>query len=197
MSLAQVSWHAARHGACLRSSYAEISRFVRTRHHGITFNRAPSCSRIATRAFASLQAGEDPISPDEKLRKALSDYKESTSIQSWKHLSDDWSTLPEKRAGREVEIAGYLSTRRDVNQKLSFTMLRSINQTLAIQVVSTGNLEGEEAEAHVRIRTLREWTPVVIRGRLLERKQAKNDTFLDMKLITDREISLTSITPLN
>lgn len=119
------------------------------------------------------------------------------SIQSWKHLSDDWSTLPEKRAGREVEIAGYLSTRRDVNQKLSFTMLRSINQTLAIQVVSTGNLEGEEAEAHVRIRTLREWTPVVIRGRLLERKQAKNDTFLDMKLITDREISLTSITPLN
>jgi aspartyl-tRNA synthetase len=116
------------------------------------------------------------------------------SIQSWK---DDWTTLSEKKAGREVQIAGYLSTRRDVNQKLSFTMLRSTNQSLAIQVVSTGNVEGEEAEAHVRIRTLREWTPVVIRGRLLERKQAKNDTFLEMKLITDREISLTSITPLN
>lgn len=116
------------------------------------------------------------------------------SIQSWK---DDWTTLSEKKAGREVQIAGYLSTRRDVNQKLSFTMLRSTNQSLTIQVVSTGNVEGEEAEAHVRIRTLREWTPVVIRGRLLERKQAKNDTFLEMKLITDREISLTSITPLN
>lgn len=76
-------------------------------------------------------------------------------------------------------------------------MLRSKNQTWCIQVVSTGNVEGEEAEAHVRLRTLREWTPVVIRGRLLERKQAKNDTYLGMKLLTDREISLTSVTPLN
>ncbi|KAF3004283.1 hypothetical protein E8E13_008481 [Curvularia kusanoi] len=76
-------------------------------------------------------------------------------------------------------------------------MLRSKNQTWAIQVVSTGNVEGEEAEAHVRLRTLREWTPVVIRGKLLERRQAKTDTFLGMKLVTDREISLTSITPLN
>jgi aspartyl-tRNA synthetase len=78
MSLAQASQRALGHSACLRSSYAEISRFVRTRHHGITFNRAPLCSWIATRSFANLQAGTNSISPDEKLRKALSDYKESS-----------------------------------------------------------------------------------------------------------------------
>ncbi|KAJ4384013.1 aspartate--tRNA ligase msd1 [Didymella sp. IMI 355093] len=121
---------------------------------------------------------------------------------SWKDLDDDWTqlraaNLVHNRAGRDVELCGYLSTRRDVNQKLSFAMLRSKNQSWCIQIVSTGNIEGEEAEAHVRLRTLREWTPVVIRGKLLERKQAKNDTYLGMKMITDREISLSSVTPLN
>ncbi|KAJ8113519.1 hypothetical protein OPT61_g4365 [Boeremia exigua] len=191
--------HVAGRGACLRSSYAEISRFVRTRHDRITFDRVSLCSRTATRSIGSFQPDAQP---EQNIRKALDDFKESTRIQSWKHLDDEWTglrvaDLTQNKAGREVEIAGYLSTRRDVNQKLSFTMLRSKNQTWCIQVVSTGNIEGEEAEAHVRMRTLREWTPVVLRGRLLERKRAKNETFLGMKLIADREIALTGITPLN
>lgn len=126
----------------------------------------------------------------------------TVQLRSWKHLDDAWTelqaaNLTHNRAGRDIEVAGYLGTRRDVNKKLSFAMLRSKNQTCCIQIVSTGNIEGEEAEAHVRLRTIREWTPVLIRGRLLERKQAKDDTYLGMKLINDREISLTSITPLN
>ncbi|KAF1365895.1 hypothetical protein EJ07DRAFT_160975 [Lizonia empirigonia] len=132
----------------------------------------------------------------------LDEFKESIQLRSWKHLDDAWTelqaaNLTHNRAGRDIEVAGYLGTRRDVNKKLSFAMLRSKNQTCCIQIVSTGNIEGEEAEAHVRLRTIREWTPVLIRGRLLERKQAKDDTYLGMKLINDREISLTSITPLN
>jgi aspartyl-tRNA synthetase len=97
--------------------------------------------------------------------------------------------IPHNRPGKEIELAGYLSTRRDVNKKLSFAMLRSKNQSWCIQIVSTGNIEGEEAEAHVRLRTLREWTPVVVRGRLLERKQAKDNTYLGMKLIAHKHHS--------
>lgn len=78
MSLAHASRHAVNHGASLRSSYAEISRFVRTRHHGITLNRAPQCLRIAARSFATLQPGAADLSPEQKLRKTLDDYKESS-----------------------------------------------------------------------------------------------------------------------
>ncbi|KAH6620003.1 aspartyl-tRNA synthetase-like protein [Boeremia exigua] len=201
MSLVHASRHVAGRGACRWSSYAEISRFVRTRPHSITFGRAQLCSRVATRSIASVQPSTQALSPEQKLRNALDDFKAST-LQSWRHLDDEWrvlrsDSLNHKQAGREVEITGYLGTRRDISQKLSFAMLRSKNQTWCIQIVSTGNAEGEEAKAHNRLRTLREWTPVVVRGRLLGRKQADSDTYLGMKMVTDREISLTSITPLN
>jgi aspartyl-tRNA synthetase len=97
----------------------------------------------------------------------------------------------------DVEISGYLSTRRDVNKKLAFTMLRNKTQTWCIQLVSTSNTEGEAADAHARIRSLREWTPVTVRGKLLERQPGQKETFLGMKLIKDREIAVQHIEPLN
>jgi aspartyl-tRNA synthetase len=99
--------------------------------------------------------------------------------------------------GQEIEFCGYLSTRRDVNKKLSFTMLRDFKQTFCVQVVSTSNKEGKEADAHARLRSLREWTPVIIRGKVKARKAAKSDTHLGLKVIHDREIALHHIQPLN
>jgi aspartyl-tRNA synthetase len=100
-------------------------------------------------------------------------------------------------AGDEVELLGYLSTRRDVNKKLAFTMLRNKEQTCCIQLISSSNTEGAEAEAHAQIRSLREWTPVVVRGLLKNREPAQHDTFLGMKLINHREVALQHVQPLN
>jgi aspartyl-tRNA synthetase len=100
-------------------------------------------------------------------------------------------------AGKEVEVFGYLSTRRDVSRKLAFTILRNKHQTYCIQLVSTSNIEGEEAEAHDRIRSLREWTPVIVKGRLMNRSPAKDNTYMGMKLVNTREIAVQHVQPLN
>ena len=81
MSLIHASKQVASQSVCLRSSYVEISRFFRTRHHGITPTRAPLCSRSATRSFVSLESAKDAVDPDEKLRKTLDDFK-ATSMHT-------------------------------------------------------------------------------------------------------------------
>jgi len=96
-----------------------------------------------------------------------------------------------------VEVCGYLSTRRDVNKKLSFTMLRNKQQSMCIQLVSSANSEGPAALAHNRLRLLKEWTPVTVRGTIRAREEAKSDTHLGLKLIGDREIAVEHIEPLN
>jgi aspartyl-tRNA synthetase len=77
-------------------------------------------------------------------------------------------------------------------------MLRNKNQTSCIQLVSTSNNgKGEQADAHARLRSLKEWTPVVVRGTITERRPAKEDNFLGMKLDTTREIAVSHVEPLN
>ena len=78
-------------------------------------------------------------------------------------------------------------------------MLRNKNQTWCIQLVSTSNTGGEETDAHERIRSLREWTPVLVRGRLMDRQPPKDKTYQNfgMKLIYTREIAVQHIEPLN
>jgi aspartyl-tRNA synthetase len=94
-------------------------------------------------------------------------------------------------------LCGYISTRRDVNKKLSFTMLRHQNQTGCIQLVSSSNNEAEGAEAHERLRSLKEWTPVLVRGRLKLREAAKTTHHLGMKLLTSHEVAVEYVQPLN
>lgn len=70
-------------------------------------------------------------------------------------------------------------------------------QTWCIQLVSTSNDEGAAAEAHERLRTLKEWTPVLIRGTVMERGEAKANAHLGINLIRDREIAVDYVEPLN
>lgn len=102
-------------------------------------------------------------------------------------------------SGKVVTFCGYLSTRRDVNKKLSFTELRSTTQDYFIQIVSTANDEGStEAKAHECIRSLREWTPVIVKGVLKDRVAPRNQSPQEggSKLAL-KELALTHITPLN
>jgi aspartyl-tRNA synthetase len=77
-------------------------------------------------------------------------------------------------------------------------MLRNKNQTLVIQLVSgpqDDELDG--ADAHACLRSLKEWTPVVVRGTLKERKPAKSKSVDGIKLIDAREIAVQHVQPLN
>jgi aspartyl-tRNA synthetase len=119
---------------------------------------------------------------------------------AWETLDNAWKAIkPENDpCGREIEIFGYIGTRRDVSNKLSFTMLRNKNQTECIQLVSGPQTNATNGpDAHDCLRSLKEWTPVIVRGKLLERPPAKNNTFLNMKLITNREINVEHVRPLN
>jgi aspartyl-tRNA synthetase len=116
-------------------------------------------------------------------------------------LWDDVSVLkPEanKFLEREVTTIGYITARRDQNKDLSFAILRNPRQTFSIQLVSSAKVDGsEEAKAHARLRTLREWTPVKITGTLRKRKNPPKKTNGPVLLSDKREIELKSIVPLN
>lgn len=100
--------------------------------------------------------------------------------------------------GNSIELCGWLSVRRDINKKLSFTMLRSQNQTWCIQLTSTSHIEdSDEAKAHKTLRSLREWTPVFVRGTVKERRPPEKVKFLGMNLITEREIAVSHVEALN
>ncbi|KAF7564712.1 aspartyl-tRNA synthetase [Pyrenophora tritici-repentis] len=137
----------------------------------------------------------DTITPDESLRKTLDNFKATIQSSGWQRIDNEWmsKTFQEKPSGEDVEVFGYLSTRRDVSSKLSFTMLRHKNGTQCIQLVSTSNNE----ESHAKIRSLKEWTPVIVKGKLMDRKPPKDDTYLDMKLEAQKEIAVAHIQPLN
>jgi aspartyl-tRNA synthetase len=125
-----------------------------------------------------------------------SDIVATTSSQAAKHsFSEEGQDVP--TLGEEVTYYGYLSTRRDVNKNLSFTMLRSQNQSTCIQLVSSSKDGGIGADAHARLRSLREWTPVLVRGKIKARDAAKSDTHLGINLVQHAEIAVEHIEPLN
>lgn len=76
-------------------------------------------------------------------------------------------------------------------------MLRDKSQASCVQLVSTSNAEGPGAEAHARLRSLREWTPVVITGTLRARPPSLDPTYQGMKLVQEREIAVTHVQPIN
>jgi aspartyl-tRNA synthetase len=210
-SLVHVTRHVASRGTCLRSSYLAISQFFRTRHHGTTPGRA----QHALRCFSQSSIGRERTTPNEKLRRTLDDYK-ATSMSlarppsysldpsavrpsPWSSIATQWEHLGRQpdSLDKHVLVYGYMSTRRDVNKKLSFTMLRNQQQTYCIQLVSSANSEGPEADAHTRLRSSREWTPVLVRGVIRAREEAKKGKHLNIKLIVDREIAVEHVEPLN
>ncbi|KAH7405981.1 aspartyl-tRNA synthetase-like protein [Phaeosphaeria sp. MPI-PUGE-AT-0046c] len=208
MSLVHASRLLSSRGKCLRSSYVEISRFFSTRHHGIAANCSNTCTKQAARAFSSSKVTLNAIEPDEKLRKTLDEFKATSMLYPLKYTfkyshtivkTTPWKVISLKQAqiGEQIEIAGYLSTRRDVNKKMAFTMFRDHMQSCCIQLVSTSNVPGGAAEAHERLRTLKEWTPVLIRGTVKERDEARTITHLGVDLVRDRELAVEYVEPLN
>ncbi|KAF2856785.1 aspartyl-tRNA synthetase-like protein [Plenodomus tracheiphilus IPT5] len=201
MSLIHASRHVVSRGTCLRSSYAEISRFCRTRHHGITPIQAVVCSKGAVQCFSHSSSRRDGIEPDAQLKKSLDGFK--ASIQSsWPTVTASWSikdleTIP---LGTEFKVAGYVFARKDMTRSLSFAMLRNSNLKQCVQLVSSTSgkdAEATTAEAHECLRSLKEWTPVVITGKLKNRQPAKESTSQGMTLASTREVAVIHVEPMN
>ncbi|KAG9189825.1 aspartyl-tRNA synthetase [Alternaria panax] len=119
---------------------------------------------------------------------------------AWDSLEAPWVVAQQtyKPPDEEVELFGYIGTRRDTSSKLSFTMLRNKNQNLVIQLVSGPQGDGTVGtEAHACLRSLKEFTPVIVKGKLKERQPPKQNTVDGIKLIEGRELAVTSVQSLN
>lgn len=120
---------------------------------------------------------------------------------SWPHATGGWNvnTFESVPVGTELELVGWVDSRRDVSKNLSFTVLRNSRQTLCVQLVSNANDEAEAAEvaAHMRLRSLREWTPVLVKGKLKNRKSSKQATHQGVDLLATHEIAVTHVEPIN
>ncbi|KAH7127064.1 aspartyl-tRNA synthetase-like protein [Dendryphion nanum] len=175
-----------------RNSYAEISLFFRTRHHGTTFSYAQKGIR---RCFSSHVRLQEQL--DEELQNVLKNYKDTIrpNFGSCNEITPEISDIC--KVDERVTLLGYLGSRRDVSKNLSFAILRSIDQQNCIQLISSS--KGPfGATPHTTIKSLREWTPVLVKGKLQERNQpANDDKLLGMTLVNDREVVVESIEAFN
>ncbi|KAF2752057.1 hypothetical protein M011DRAFT_463541 [Sporormia fimetaria CBS 119925] len=191
----------------VRTSYAEISRFFRTRHHGITPSRAgvrcltsePSVDQ--QRAIPTETSSYPRVIPQEASKSALADFKASVR-SGFGPITSALNKDLENKIGSTVSIAGYLGSRRNQSKTLTFALLRNPDQTYCIQVVSFSHKSDtsnpEKTEAHRKIRNLKEWTPVVITGTVKSRSQpSKDDTAMGMPLANTIELDMQSIEVLN
>lgn len=108
----------------------------------------------------------------------------------------------EKEIGNKVTIAGYLGTRRNVSKKLTFALLRNPNQDYCVQLVSYLAKEAKDDQnkvhTHDTVRSLKDWTPVVITGTVNSRKEpSKENTAMGVPLANTVEMDLHSIEVLN
>ncbi|KAI8938101.1 hypothetical protein NX059_005770 [Plenodomus lindquistii] len=200
MSLIHASRHVGSRATCLRSSYSEISRFCRIRCHGIASVRTAACSKGAARYFSQSLMRGDAIEPDEQLRKTLDDFK-ATLQPSWSAEVSNWynATLSTVPLDTELQLLGYILSRRDVSKNLSFTVLRNKWLRRSIQLVSNGGASAGAAEeaAHKCLRSLKPWTPVLVTGKIRPREASKTASQQDINVLATRELAVTHVEPLN
>jgi aspartyl-tRNA synthetase len=76
MSLLRASRHVVTRESSIRSSYAEISKFCRTSHHGTT----PKCIRSSLgHAYRNFASSHDST-PDDHLKKTLDEFKATSGF---------------------------------------------------------------------------------------------------------------------
>ena len=77
-SLRQFTQHVTTRSSFLRSSYVEISRFIRTRHHGTSSRTSTICSRRTNRSFGTIAEPETVVTEaldKVTIQEALEDYR--------------------------------------------------------------------------------------------------------------------------
>ncbi|KAL3473436.1 tRNA synthetases class II-domain-containing protein [Aspergillus californicus] len=175
----------AQKGTRLRTSYLEISNYVRSRRSAPTsesYVRFPSSPRAFHRASCFHE--QAPSRPD--LQQTLEDYKKAVEFPP---ATYDFETfLSRASPGQDVTLHGYLGVRNDISKKLSFVRLQDPTMNHTIQLVSTSHNESFE-----KLRSLRPNSPVAIKGKV-QSKKAKN---AEMEKRDPWEISLHDVQLLN
>lgn len=129
---------------------------------------------------------------------ALEDFKKTLDFPSatctFKQLAED------PTQDDQIVIHGYVGARRDASKSLTFAELHDMHLSSVVQLVST-TTKGEEGSdtPHKILRSLEEHTPVAVSGTVKARKAPKsgNGESERTSLITDVEIKVEKITPLN
>ncbi|PVI03321.1 hypothetical protein DM02DRAFT_558136 [Periconia macrospinosa] len=205
MSLLHATRYVAIRDRALGTSCAEISRLIRTGHHGITLRSGAQASlRRFSRTSPTRKDKQVHAQPDENLRSALENYKTTVGLRfDETHFRE--RDLNNQSPGSQVVLHGYVTKRRDAGKNLSFAVFRTQAQGATIQLVSSGANENiEAAKAHATIRSLREWTPVTIKGTVVERAKKASEQETPSPLLSNGpldiqklEIQLTDIVALN
>jgi aspartyl-tRNA synthetase len=100
--------------------------------------------------------------------------------------------------GHEECLHGYLGARVDMSKNLSFVPLVSKDLKYSVQIISTGkSQDGKPKPSHLQLKTLNQHTPVAIKGKVRARQAPKSEKDTDVNKITDIELELTEIYPLN
>ncbi|KAL4885578.1 tRNA synthetases class II-domain-containing protein [Aspergillus karnatakaensis] len=176
---------AAQNSARLRTSYLEISNFVRSRRVPST---AESYVRIASspRAFHGASCLREQAESRSTTSQILERYKKAVDFPP---ATYDFETFLSKASpGQEVVLHGYLSFRKDTSKKLTFARLQDPTMKHSVQLVSfIGN------ESFETLRSLRLNSAVTVRGTVKAKKA--NDE--EMAKRDPWEISLDDIQLLN
>jgi aspartyl-tRNA synthetase len=106
--------------------------------------------------------------------------------------------VDQSRIGHEECIHGYLGPRVDMSKNLSFVPLMSKDQKYSVQIISTGKTQdGIPKTSHLQLKTLNQHTPVAVKGKVRAREAPKSEKITDVNKISNVELELINIYPLN
>ncbi|KAL5342806.1 tRNA synthetases class II-domain-containing protein [Aspergillus crustosus] len=168
----------------LRTSYLEISNFVRGRR--LPSTAGSICITSSPRAFHAASYLREQANGPCSTSQILERYKQAVAFQP---ATYDFETfLSEASPGQDVVLHGYLSFRKDTSKKLTFARLQDPTMKYSVQLVSTIGKEAFE-----KLRSLRLHSAVSIKGTV----KAKKANGEEMAKRDPWEISLDEIQLLN
>ncbi|CAD0100629.1 unnamed protein product, partial [Aureobasidium mustum] len=156
---------------------------------------AVSCGRILQNA--SLK----PLRRSWAFRPSVSTYNaRSFSSIHFPSATCKLENVVTREVGEDIVLHGYLGTQRQAGKNLLFAELRSTSLSHSIQLVASNKTNTERESTFERLSTLNLETPVAIEGKIKSRKAKPSSYKADegaMQQITDVEIELTRVFPLN
>ncbi|KAH1455445.1 hypothetical protein KXX13_000910 [Aspergillus fumigatus] len=173
-----------RYSPRLRTSYVEISNFLRSRPSGLRNGlNAPSSARTFHRKHCLFEQQDNATPPRQHF---LEQYKKGVEFPP--ATSDFETFLANASAGQEVQLHGYLGPRSDLSKKLSFARLTDPTMKHSIQLVSF--IKNSPLE---KLRSINANSPVVVRGIVQPKKTKGSDT----EQSDCWEVHIADIDPLN
>ncbi|KAK4635151.1 Aspartate--tRNA ligase, mitochondrial [Fulvia fulva] len=148
------------------------------------------------RHYAGSSTTADHSTTLDALKQTIDFPKATCDFQA---LSQNGDSL----TNQQIVLHGYVGARRDASKTLTFAELHDMRLSSTVQLVSamSSTVDGSN-NPHALLRNLEEHTPVAVSGTVVSRKAPKpskagNDSMIDQGRVTNVEIKVEKITPLN